>query len=59
MEPAGERFVTVRSAGFDEVLRGVSFTPGAGALSRLASPDRRYERGRGAALPRPLACPRL
>jgi len=25
---AGERFVTVRSAGLDEVLRGVSFTPG-------------------------------
>jgi len=25
--PAGEQFVTVRSAGYDEVLRGVSFTP--------------------------------
>ena len=26
--PAGERFVTVRSAGYGEVLRGVSLTPG-------------------------------
>jgi hypothetical protein len=26
--PAGEKFVTVKSAGFAEVLRGVSFTPG-------------------------------
>jgi hypothetical protein len=28
--PASEQFVTVRSAGYDEVLRGVSFTPGTG-----------------------------
>lgn len=27
-EPAGERFSTIRAAGFGEVLRGVSFTPG-------------------------------
>lgn len=27
-QPAGEQFSTVRSAGFGEVLRGVSFTPG-------------------------------
>jgi hypothetical protein len=26
--PAGESFVTARTAGFGEVLRGVSFTPG-------------------------------
>ena len=26
--PAGERFTVVRTAGFGEVLRGVSFTPG-------------------------------
>jgi hypothetical protein len=26
--PAGEQFVTVRSAGYGQVLRGVSFTPG-------------------------------
>jgi hypothetical protein len=29
--PADERFRTVRTAGFGEVLRGVSFTPGTGA----------------------------
>ncbi len=29
-EAARERFVTLRSAGFGEVLRGVSFTPGTG-----------------------------
>ena len=28
--PAGESFTTVRTAGFGEVLRGVSFTPGTG-----------------------------
>jgi hypothetical protein len=28
--PANEQFVTVRTAGFGEVLRGVSFTPGTG-----------------------------
>ncbi len=28
--PAGERFTTVRTAGYGEVLRGVSFTPGTG-----------------------------
>jgi hypothetical protein len=28
--PAGESFTTVRSAGYGEVLRGVSFTPGTG-----------------------------
>jgi hypothetical protein len=28
---AGEQFVTVRSAGFGQVLRGVSFTPGTGS----------------------------
>jgi hypothetical protein len=28
--PAGGQFVTVRSAGFGEVLRGVSLTPGTG-----------------------------
>jgi hypothetical protein len=26
--PAGESFAVVRTAGFGEVLRGVSFTPG-------------------------------
>ncbi|GLR89817.1 hypothetical protein [Bradyrhizobium iriomotense] len=26
--PAGERFITVRTARFGEVLRGISFTPG-------------------------------
>jgi hypothetical protein len=26
--PAAENFVTVKTAGFAEVLRGVSFTPG-------------------------------
>jgi hypothetical protein len=30
--PASEAFGTIRSAGFGEVLRGVSFTPGTGAL---------------------------
>jgi hypothetical protein len=29
--PAGEQFVTLRTARFGEVLRGVSFTPGTGA----------------------------
>jgi hypothetical protein len=29
--PADERFRTIRTAGFGEVLRGVSFTPGTGA----------------------------
>src|SRR5262249_44215053 len=29
--PAGERFTTADSAGYGEVLRGVSFTPGTGA----------------------------
>jgi hypothetical protein len=29
---AGERFVTVRSAGYGEVLRGVSPTPGTHSL---------------------------
>jgi hypothetical protein len=28
--PAGEKFTTIRTAGFAEVLRGVSFTPGTG-----------------------------
>jgi len=28
--PAGESFTTVRTAGFGEVLRGVSLTPGTG-----------------------------
>jgi hypothetical protein len=32
--PAGESFRTVRAAGFGEVLRGVSFTPGTGAAQR-------------------------
>lgn len=31
---AGESFTTVRSAGFGEVLRGVSFTPGTGTGTR-------------------------
>ena len=31
--PAGESFTTVEAAGFAEVLRGVSFTPGTGALT--------------------------
>ena len=35
--PAGEQFVTVRSAGFGEVLRGVSFTPGASTRHSLGS----------------------
>jgi hypothetical protein len=26
--PAGERFATVKTAGFAEALRGISFTPG-------------------------------
>jgi hypothetical protein len=29
--PANERFMTVRTAAFAEVLRGVSFTPGTAA----------------------------
>jgi hypothetical protein len=29
--PAGEKFTTIRTAGFAEVLRGVSFTPEAGS----------------------------
>jgi hypothetical protein len=32
--PAAESFRTVRSAGFGEVLRGVSFTPGTGVYGR-------------------------
>jgi hypothetical protein len=28
--PANESFTTIRTAGFGEVLRGVSFTPGTG-----------------------------
>jgi hypothetical protein len=35
--PAGEQFVTVRSAGYGEVLRGVSFTPGTGTRHSLGS----------------------
>jgi hypothetical protein len=31
--PASERFNTVEAAGFAEVLRGVSFTPGTAALT--------------------------
>jgi hypothetical protein len=31
--PTGESFTTVEAAGFAEVLRGVSFTPGTGALT--------------------------
>ena len=38
--PTSERFTTVRSAGFGEVLRGVSFTPGTGER-RAWSRDRR------------------
>jgi hypothetical protein len=36
--PAGESFAVVRTAGFGEVLRGVSFTPGTD-LDRLADAD--------------------
>ena len=32
--PATEKFSTVRTAGFDEVLRGVSFTPGTSVIRR-------------------------
>jgi hypothetical protein len=35
--PAGEQFVTVRSAGYGEVLRGVSFTPGTSTRHSLGS----------------------
>jgi hypothetical protein len=35
--PAGERFVTVRSAGYGEVLRGVSLTPGSSTGHSLGS----------------------
>ena len=35
--PAGEQFVTVRSAGYGEVLRGVSFTPGSSTGHSLGS----------------------
>ena len=41
--PAGESFVTVKSAGFAEVLRGVSFTPGTDVrcmLHRFGDDDR-------------------
>ena len=31
---AGESFATIRTAGYGEVLRGVSFTPGTGAYGR-------------------------
>jgi hypothetical protein len=31
--PAGESFNTVEAAGFSEVLRGVSFTPGTATLT--------------------------
>jgi hypothetical protein len=34
---AGEQFVTVRSAGYGEVLRGVSFTPGTSTGHSLGS----------------------
>jgi hypothetical protein len=32
--PAAESFRTVRAAGYGEVLRGVSFTPGTGVYGR-------------------------
>ena len=35
--PAGEQFVTVRSVGYGEVLRGVSFTPGSSTGHSLGS----------------------
>ena len=35
--PAGEQFATVRSAGYGEVLRGVSFTPGSSTGHSLGS----------------------
>ncbi len=41
--PAGESFATVKSAGFGEVLRGVSFTPGTDVrcmFGRLGDDDR-------------------
>ena len=48
--PAGESFTTIRAAGFGEVLRGVSFTPGTdlarrehandGSCSRIHAIDR-------------------
>jgi hypothetical protein len=43
---AGETFVTVKSAGFAEVLRGVSFTPGTGAscTSDQSADDDRCDR---------------
>ena len=31
-QAANEKFITLRSAGFGEVLRGISFTPGTGAI---------------------------
>ncbi len=44
--PAGETFVTVKSAGFAEVLRGVSFTPGTGvacSVRRFGDDDDRCD----------------
>jgi hypothetical protein len=41
--PAGESFVTLKTAGFAEVLRGVSFTPGTDvrcAVRRFGDDDR-------------------
>jgi hypothetical protein len=37
--PAGERFATIRTARFGEVLRGVSFTPGTGVSSHPDDED--------------------
>jgi hypothetical protein len=34
MLPATEKFSTLQTAGFGEVLRGVSFTPGTGVIQR-------------------------
>jgi hypothetical protein len=37
--PANESFVTLRTAQFAEVLRGVSFTPGSGVPPHLDDDD--------------------
>jgi hypothetical protein len=39
-----EKFVTLRAAGFAEVLRGVSFTPGTGLIQRGDDHDRDHDR---------------
>jgi hypothetical protein len=44
--PAGESFTTIRTAGFGEVLRGVSFTPGTDR-DRLADADDHRDDDRG------------